>query len=263
MYAFEITINNSHVLKYDDFEHHIFAYLRFLQDNGQILPKDDHLSIIQGKTTKITVVCPEQDSLSTKYMNQYARQMHDKIVQGTGNLITHQLVGYDYDYPLPRFAPPNQSQFYVLRYGWSSPIIDGITHQGIPLYHLPMQDCDDRFIDELWSWYRQAQALYRLWLGSVPDTEAFALQHRQSVDSSHSQIGRKLCQQIETVTGVPTYYFLANYRDWSKAADLNQKCPLTGQDWRIDSKISNYIDFKCDKSRLVSEFSQNCADNDI
>ena len=43
----------------------------------------------------------------------------------------------------------------------------------------------------------------------------------------------------------------------------SQMTPLTGQDWRIDSKISNYIDFKCDKSRLVSEFSQNCADNDI
>ena len=29
------------------------------------------------------------------------------------------------------------------------------------------------------------------------------------------------------------------------------------------SNGSHIFDFKCDKSRLVSEFSQNCADNDI
>lgn len=263
MYVFEITIKNSNIPGYDSFEYDMFGYLRFLQDNGQILPRDDHLPVTQGSITKITVICPELEALSNEYMNPYAKQMYDKIIQGTGNPITHQMVGFDYDYPLPRFSPPNQSSFYVLRYGWSSPIVDGITNQGMPLYKMPLQALDDRFVDELWSWHRQAQALYRLWLGSVPDIEAFALQQRQSVDSSHSQIGRKLCQQIEAVTGIPTYYFLANYRDWSKEEDMTQKCPLTGLEWRIDPKISDYIDFKCEESRLVSEFSQNCSDSDI
>lgn len=57
-------------------------------------------------------------------------------------------------------------EFYMLRWGWSSPLLDGVTLQGIPLYKIPYTQPDHPCYDNVWSWYRQAEALYRLWLGS-------------------------------------------------------------------------------------------------
>lgn len=112
----------------------------------------------------------------------------------------------------------------------------------------------------MWPWYRQAEALYRLWLRSQPVSEAFGLEQMQNPNSEHSKIGRKLCRIIEQSTGVPTHYFLMNYRNWTQTEDMAQKCPLTGQDWLLPANTYPYIDFKCDDSRLVSELSQNWSD---
>lgn len=51
-----------------------------------------------------------------------------------------------------------------------------------------------------------------------------------------------------------------NYRDWTQAEHMAQKCPLTGQDWLLPANTYQYIDFKCDESHLVSELSQNWSD---
>ncbi|MFD1143005.1 DUF2310 family Zn-ribbon-containing protein [Larkinella insperata] len=63
-------------------------------------------------------------------------------------------------------------------------------------------------------------------------------------------------QRIVESTGIPTYYFLLNYRNWGRTKDHARKCPLTGQDWLIEgATINDFIGFKCDESRLVSELS--------
>lgn len=259
MYVFEIVINHQQN-DYEGLEHDIFDYLTSLERNGQILPRQHHLPYTDNGITKATVVCPMLDALDVKYMNLYAKSSHDKIVKATGATIHTNHVGYDYDYPILNFTPPTSSDFYVLRYGWSSPLVDGITHQGTPLFMIPATDAEGTSFDNIWSWYREAEFLYRLWLGSKLVTEDFALIQMQDVNSEHSKLGRKLCQIIEEKTGIPTYYFLNNYRDWTPAEDLFQKCPVTGEEWLITPKISDYIDFKCDNSRLVSELSQNCTD---
>lgn len=262
MHAFDIIIPQYTGIAEDDdsHDHDVFCYLGDLEGNGQILPRNHHLAVSQNDITRVTVVCPEMDALDRKNMNSYAQEMHNKIEQLAGKPIQTLYIGEDHDYPLPRYAVPTQSEFYMLRWGWSSPLLDGVTLQGIPLYKIPYTQPDHPCYDNVWSWYRQAEALYRLWLGSQPVSEAFALEQMQSPNSEHSKIGRELCRIIEQSTGVPTYYFLMNYRDWTKAEDMEQKCPLTGQDWLLPANTYHYIDFKCDESRLVSELSQNWSD---
>jgi predicted nucleic acid-binding Zn ribbon protein len=128
----------------------------------------------------------------------------------------------------------------------------------IPLYHIPPTHHDSKCYDNLKSWERNYQRLYGLWLnGEV--CEQFALRQLQDPRSKLSQMGREMCQRIEDLTGKPTYYFLLNYRRWTKAKDNTRKCPLTGKDWLLESKTSSDpIAFKCEESRLVSELSANC-----
>jgi len=66
---------------------------------------------------------------------------------------------------------------------------------------------------------------------------------------------------LPELTGVPTYYFLFNYRTWTTKEDRERKCPITGNDWLIEGKTDDdFIAFKCDESRLVSELSTNTKD---
>ena len=141
------------------------------------------------------------------------------------------------------------------------PLICGDTHTEIPLYKIPKTDHNGDDYDNLFFWNKNYNRLHGLWFGS--EYEAFAEEQMQDPYSSISKAGRALCTLIEKLTGVPTYYFLHNYRPWSKEKDKQRKCPITGNDWRIEGKTSSdYIAFKCDESRLVSELSTNSSESE-
>ena len=69
-----------------------------------------------------------------------------------------------------------------------------------------------------------------------------------------------LCNLTGVTLQAPNLVICDQNFDWTKAEDMEQKCPLTGQDWLLPANTYHYIDFKCDESRLVSELSQNWSD---
>lgn len=182
-----------------------------------------------------------------------------KIEEGTGCKIEFVETGTEPDYPFPRYDVPAKSSYYILRHGWSSALICGDTEKCVPFYKIPYTDKLSTDYSNIWSWERHHSSLFRLWLNSQPIAEEFALEQLQNVHSEDSKLGREICAKIEELTGVPTYYFLFNSRRWTGREDLDRKCPLTNQEWRIEGKTaSDFIAFKCDESRLVSELSHNC-----
>ena len=79
---------------------------------------------------------------------------------------------------------------------------------------------------------------------------------KQDPNSTLSKQGRSVCQRIEEMTGIPTYYYLFNYRKRTRQQDLDSKCPLTGKEWLLEeAKRSDFMDFRCEDSRLVSVFT--------
>jgi predicted nucleic acid-binding Zn ribbon protein len=258
MYTFNIIIKNAST--YEDIVHHIYTYLHMLGDTGQILQRE-HLLVQKNNTIEIAVACPEMDSLDKKNCNQYGLEYQNKIEKGTGEKIEFVATGTEPDYPSPRYdVPTKKSSFYILTYGWSSPLLCGDTDKPIPLYKIPFTDKLNTDYSNIWSWQRHAQSLYRLWLSSQAVTEEFAANQMQDAHSEHSKIGRELCKIIEQKTGVPTYYFLPNYRRWTLQEDLDRKCPVTGNDWKVDGRTrENNWSFKCDESRLLSELSYDCV----
>jgi predicted nucleic acid-binding Zn ribbon protein len=261
MYTFDLIFKNKNP-NYEDIVHDIYTLTYMLGSCGQILQRE-HILCINGDATKVQVVCPEMGALDDTHANQDVLNWKNRIEKGLKNKIRYKYTGIEPDYPSPRYdVPTEKSSFYILRYGWSSPLICGDTNTPIPLYKIPYTDVENTCYDNIWNWERHHKSLYHLWLGSQEVTEEFAANQMQDVYSEHNKKGRDLCRIIEEKTGVSTFYFLFNYRNWSKQEDLDRKCPITGNEWGISDKTNKpFVDFKCDESRLVSELSANCEDD--
>ena len=255
MYTFDIIFKNNNPA-YKEWASDCHLYVCFLERPGLVLQRD-HLLIQNKKGIKIPVACPEKDSLALKNHCQYALNIIHKIEIGSGCQVEFVLTGKESE--SPRYGVPTNSSYYILRYGWSSPLLCGDTHHEIPLYKIPCTDHHAEDYDNVFFWNNTYQKIYSLWFDGL--YEPFAEQELQDPRSKINAQGRALCQLIEALTDIPTYYFLFNNRDWTVEEDRLRKCPITGSDWLIkDSIYEDFISFKCDESRLVSELSANCSD---
>ncbi|MCF6351203.1 MAG: Zn-ribbon-containing protein [Flavobacteriaceae bacterium] len=252
MITVNILIKNNNS-EYKDFIDDVYTYIYFLQRSGQILEREQIISQHENTVT-IPVVCPEKDALNLKNCNEYALKAFKNIEKHTDSKIEFIKTGIDPDYK--NYKIPEKSSFYILRNGWSSPLICGDTYNAMPLYKIPYTDKDKKSYDNINFWNNDYERLSGLWLNGV--YEEFAQEELQNITSKINTIGRELCKKIEKITQIPTYYFLFNYRDWSKEEDYQRKCPITKKEWLIKDKTSeDFIAFKCDESRLVSELSTN------
>jgi predicted nucleic acid-binding Zn ribbon protein len=137
----------------------------------------------------------------------------------------------------------------------ASPISSGENGRVIPIYMFPISS-DQR--EQLYFWLNSYYYHDRLWF------ESGALEipaYRQMVDpnSELAKKGRGLCQLIEKMVKLPTYYYLQRY--WSRVKQEDQrKCSGCGGKWRTEyadvpssaAKPFYHFDFRCDKCRLVS-----------
>ncbi|MCF6236025.1 MAG: Zn-ribbon-containing protein [Gammaproteobacteria bacterium] len=264
MYAFDIIIKNKrfkekHNQQYEDWIDWAYDYVFHLDRTGQIIKKD-HPIIVDDLTLRVPVICPEKDSLFLKYCSEYSLDLIEKIEKNTGSTIESIFTGRDAGNP--NYTVPENSSYYILRNGWESPLLCGDTHRPIPLYRFPGTDHNGVDYDNIYFWNQDFERLSGLWLSSGA-YEAFTQEQMQNPFSSINKSGRKLCALVEKLTAVPTYYFLFNYRDGSQKQDQQRKCPITGNDWLIaDKTSSDFIAFKCDESRLVSELSTNVNSED-
>ncbi len=265
MYAFKITIKNNrfkekHDQQYEDWVQLTYNYIYFLERTGQIIKTKHHHVVVDKNVIQVNVLCPGMDSLSLKFASKYNLKTIKQIEKNSGSKITSTFIGRDADNP--SYKIPKQSSFYILKNGLESPLLCGDTHRPIPLYTIPCTDHKGIDYDNIYFWDQDFERLNGLWLSSG-SYESFAEEQMQDVYSAINKQGRELCTKIEKLTGVPTYYFLHNYRACSKEKDKQRKCPITGNDWYIKGKTeTDFIAFKCDESRLVSELSANSSESE-
>ncbi len=258
MYAFDIIIKNNrfkekHDQQYENWVHWSFDYTYHLERTGQI-QKRNHPVIVNDNIIRMPVITPEIDSMDSRYCSEYNLEVIEKIEQNSGSTIETVYLGRDANYP--DYVVPHNSSFYILRYGWASPLLCGDTHKPVPLYKIPCTDHSGVDFDNVYFWHQDYERLYGLWLSGL--YEGFAEEQLSDPWSAINKNGRALCEIIEKITGVPTYYFLFNYSACSEQEDKQRKCPLTGNNWYIEGKSSSdFMAFKCDESRLVSELSTN------
>ncbi len=252
MYAFDIKLKNNNP-EYKELAEDMSTYIFLLERTGQVL-KNREISVVDKNIISTPVLCPEIDSYKAENSTQYVLNAVNRLEQKSSSKIVYIQTGRAAEYP--DYKVPENSSYYILRDQWVSPIVCGDTFKSVPLYKIPYTYHDGIGYDDIVFWQNNYERLYGLWTSVY---ESFALGELQNVHSELNKIGRELCAKIEKLTGVPTYLFLFNDRDWSKQQDLDRKCPLTGNDWRISDEFSSgAINFKCDESRLVSELSPSC-----
>lgn len=226
--------------------------LQDLYSTNQVIHGDFQL-IRQGDQLRIPVTCPEADSLAPRYCMPRSLKYIDQLRQLTHQAVAIQPTGRTAD--STDYEVPESSSWYILRGDKAfSPVICGDTYQPVPLYRLPATTDYHSYQNiNIWHWtYGHIDGLWRV----NHYGERYALGQLQQVHSPLSKEGRALCTQLEQLTGVPVYYFLANRRGWSEKEDRSQRCPVTGSNWLIEGATFNdFIGFKSDTPRLVSELS--------
>ncbi len=161
MYAFDIIIKNKNLKKgndqqFEDWYHLSSNFIYFLERNGQIV-KGNHQMIINGDTLRIPVMCFDRNSLNINNFSIYAKELIREVEQLAGNKITFKFRGRDGENL--NYSIPKNSSFYILRYGWESPLLCGDTHSPIPLYTIPHTDHGGIDFDNITFWQQDYERL--------------------------------------------------------------------------------------------------------
>jgi len=116
-------------------------------------------------------------------------------------------------------------------FDWISPVCRGDGEAPIPVCLLPVSFEQK---EQLYFWQRSYYHHDNIWLGSGA-LEVGAYRQLAVPDSELAQHGRDLCREIETATGVPTFYYLMRF--WGRPKGENERpCPRCGSDWKIANR---------------------------
>jgi predicted nucleic acid-binding Zn ribbon protein len=135
-----------------------------------------------------------------------------------------------------------------------SSVCRGDGKRSIPSYVLPLTPEEK---ESLYGWQRSYRTHDRLWIDSGT-LEVPAYRQLADPQSALSEEGRALCQQLETATGIPTYYYLMRYwRPVDLQTEKKRPCPGCGKAWYIRNdqpKSTKFweFDFQCHPCRLVT-----------
>ena len=226
--------------------------------NGQIIGREIPLYLAEKTNTQgfaMRVICPEQDSLSMQNNNVEVNHTLQQA-QKCGLIFEGFQVIAD-DLNSDQTADnlhPEWLVLYTTHLQSCSPIHSGDNFAPIPLYKSLKNQ--PHLSQDVIKWQENWQTCDQLQMnGSVLEQQALhEISHHQSALSKH---GRYLVQEIEKLSGVPTYYYLYRAGGTSLEEEQHRYCPQCGGDWRLEEAIFDVFYFKCDQCRLVSNLSWN------
>ncbi|MEN7551502.1 DUF2310 family Zn-ribbon-containing protein [Rapidithrix thailandica] len=253
MHLIKLTITGKGVGT-DDFFETADCYFQSLNDSKQIINEEWQYEPVEGGVS-LNLFCPEKDSYLAKNSTVYGKNWQKRMEEEFGCQFNFQYLGLAPE--REKTSLPKNAKFFLLKTTRLSPLIDGESFLPIPLYKIPFTYHDGESHNDINFWENNYIRIEGLWMnGSVG--ERWAQNQLQNHDSELNKQGIESCRKIEEVTGIPTYYFLFNYRAWGHKKDKARKCPNCGGDWLIEGKtFNNFYAFKCDPCRLLSELSSN------
>jgi predicted nucleic acid-binding Zn ribbon protein len=254
MYIQEISIEINTNIDRNDLVDEFDWLLGFYRHSGQTQGRIESQYINENKIVCLPYTL-EKNSLSEKYNNFYVNSQIKKIEALSNSSMRFKTVGKsceNYESPCICNAP----KFYILITNYisiSSPLTCGTCNKPVPLYRLPHYH--DHGYMPILSWETNYISCDSLQMNCEVG-ERWALNQMQNVDSQLSKQGFGICNRIEELTNIPTYYCLYNYRR-IKSDESLKPCPICNKGWYLKKPIHNYYDFKCDRCKIVSTKSSN------
>ena len=135
-----------------------------------------------------------------------------------------------------------------------SPIKCGNCFDQIPLYKMIglSQECKESIFD----WQKSYECCDHLQMDGCVGKE-WASEQMADHKSELSVIGINLCNELFTVTGIPTFYYLFTYKQIGYENELFKTCPSCNGDWRLNDPSLLLYHFRCNNCKLISDFASS------
>jgi predicted nucleic acid-binding Zn ribbon protein len=235
---FHSTQRNQYESVYTDY---IEAILGAYVNNGQILNYFEYPLVINNNT-HYAIVIHEVESLNGKYDNPYVSKWKSELGQ------------LNIKIEIKLFAQPDKSETnnneftdLILYAGMVSPIRRIKDFSPLPLYYLPYTDEEKKSYRNIKLWERTYLEIHSLWNRGLIN-EHYFLKQLSNYKSALSQEGIKICDLILKQTNKHCYYYLFR----KDSGTIHDICPSCGSNWRIDGKLFDLFEYKCDKCLLIS-----------
>lgn len=221
--------------------------------NGQVIGREMGITYHQNTPQpnfQVQISIPEQESLLPQWNNSSVNEAFLQAEQQGVFFEFFEVIGRDYH---AEETSRHNSPFLILyttHLDTCSPIYNGADFCPIPLYKIVNQpDLSEKII----KWQENWQACDQLQMnGDILEQQA--LYQICDERSELSQQGRALARQIESISNIPTYYYL--YRLGREShIEYQRKCPNCHSNWKLPETLHNIFHFKCESCRLISNLS--------
>lgn len=220
--------------------------------DGHILGRESLIAEQPNQFVVFTLI-PSEDAFDEATFNKYIQERLEKISSVGLSQPIYEILSKD---PSESSAceckePPGFILFTTYL-TLSSPLRCASCFSPIPLYRIPRFPSED--FHDIISWqsdYQSCDSLQMNWSTG----ERFATRQFSSYDSSLTQRGLQICQEIKKSTGKTVYYYLYRGNGKSHKTELKRRCPHCGSEWLLKEAWHNLFDFRCDKCRLLSNIA--------
>jgi predicted nucleic acid-binding Zn ribbon protein len=240
----------------NELSHAMYGVLGAMRHNGQLLARHMEPYYKDG-VALATIVTATAEALDEKYHNSYVKKEIAALEKLCGNPLIIKHVGFS-EYDSIHICNCTEHDFFVLSYHNDlSPILCGNCEKQVPLFRMPKMHDDGYWNLTCWQSAFMGVALLDLNCGTG---EKWAMKQQCDPKSGLSIQGRKVAAKLQEVTGVKTYYYLANFSKGSRKKDRARPCPeCANPDWKLAVTTHHYMDYKCDNCQLMSSFSNNVS----
>jgi len=255
LYIQELTLETKNNIDKNELVEQFHSLLYVLHKSGQSQSKQE-ASFLSDTFIRCNIQTLEKNSLDNKYNSEWVIKQLEKLESLSSSKLQVKTLGTTYE----KYSGVCQCKNHKFLVLYTHLLNDagaldcGNCFKPIPLYRFV--NLDPIIREHIISWEENYIACDRLQIGSTVG-EKWATKQMTDYNSPLSKEGIAICSKIKLLTGIPTYYYLFNYRRLKVEQDKNRLCPSCSAQWLLDKPLNSLYDFKCDKCELISSLTSN------
>lgn len=255
MYIQELSIEIRSEVDKNELVDRFHSFLYSLRKNGQSQSKQE-ASFVLDNFIRCNIQTLEKESLNKKYNTEWVKAQLKELENDCLSKLQIKKLGKTFENYLGvcKCKKNDSLILYTHLFNDEGALRCGTCFKPIPLYKLP--SLDQPIKEKILNWEQDYICCDKLQIGSrVGDKWAT----KQMTDSASqlSKEGIAICSKIKMMTGIPTYYYLFNFRKVKMEHDKTRLCPSCGGHWLLDKPLDKLFDFKCNRCELISSLTSN------